>query len=200
MYKKLLFLIAAVSFLGRVYAVEIKIDAHVDVKFKTTVNISTVPEYNEHVGAVELVFPLAENLYKPIDNLPEPVTNFRIEALKISAPSITGAENFTVSTRLAYKTSPQDAAVPLFSANNWTATTFKNGSALTAETGLSGFNSTLLADIRNENVPRELINVLFVIKIKIDGSDAALVDLDDLDLQLELTAKVDTKAAVLDNN
>jgi hypothetical protein len=183
---------------ARSFAAEIKIPAYVEVKFTTTVNVSTVGAFNENTGAVEMVFPINKHLYEPMDNLPEDVTGLSINSIKISAPALTGSENLTASIRMAYKKSMQDTAVPLYSADNQPAITLKTGASMISEPGLSDFNNTLLSDIKNINVPREFNVVIFVIKIRLEGTDASTIELDDLNLQLELTANVTTKATVMD--
>lgn len=196
MIKKTAIITGLMLFCFNSIALAITIPANVEIKFKTTVNVSTVNTFNENVGAVEMVFDMQEQLYKPIDSLPEDITGFSIRTIKISAPTLSGNENLTASIRMAFKETIQDTAIPLYSATNWSSNTLKNGASLSSESGLSSLNNTLLADIANVNSPRKFNNILFVIKIKLDGVDASAVNLNDLNLDLELTADVVTKAAL----
>lgn len=198
MFKHVLPIIMGSALFAVSFAVEVKIPAYVTVNFNTTINVSTVPAFNENVGAVEMVFDMQKQLYEPLSSLPDTITDFSIGGIRLSAPTLSGSEDITASIRMAYKKTIQDTTVPLFYANSWNSATLKNGSLLSSETGLSGFNTILQADIDNTNNPRVFNKVLFVIKIKLEGSDASSIDLDDLNIQFELTADVTTKATVLE--
>jgi hypothetical protein len=199
MFKHVLLIVILSAFFAASFALEKKIDAYVTVKFTTTVNVTTVPEYNENVGAVEMVFDMQEQLYNPVSALPEAITGFSIGGIKLSAPELSDSEDITASIRMAYKKTIQDTTVPLFYANSWSAATLKDGAALNSETGLSGFNTILQSDINDTIVSNRVFNkILFVIKIKLEGDDAASIDLNELNIQFELTANVRTKATVID--
>jgi hypothetical protein len=161
--------------------------------------VSKIDVFHENVGAVELVFQMAELLYKAIDDLPEEVSAFSIDDFKVSAPKLLGSENVSISIRMGYKKPGAISSIPLFHVTGLSGTQFKNGNySIVKEPGYTVFNTTLNADVNKTPDLREFLFVLFEIKVKIDGVDAALIDLNGLDLQLDLNAKVTTKVEVIE--
>ncbi|NLG18737.1 MAG: hypothetical protein GX556_15520 [Fibrobacter sp.] len=201
MFKPYLFVFFLFSASINILGFEIPVTAHVDIDFTTTINLSQPGYLNETVGAVEFVFPIEEHLYKPIRNMDNPVKSFSIEDINITAPQISGSENATFSIRIAYRNKGNDWIVPLFHVNGITSRQFKNGSySISKNSGLTSFNATLFSDVKidtaDTTVTQQFRNILFIIKVKADGPEANTINFNDLDLQVIISAKVDTEVVV----
>jgi hypothetical protein len=64
----------------------------------------------------------------------------------------------------------------------------KSGSYTTAkQSGWSTFNATILSDLAVSDVINQLDNVFFTLKVRVEGADNTLIDLNTLDLQCRNT-------------
>lgn len=176
----------------------IEIPANVNLKFSTTINVVKSIYYSENAGATEFVFLMDKFIYQSLKDYPG--ATLQIDEIKVLVPSLTGAENVTFSFDLAYRADMTTPAGKLLTATNLSSPAMRSGSyTTTKESEWSTFNVAILSDqiataqAAAANPPttpvHQLNNVFFTLKVKVEGADNALIDLNKLNLQIDIYGK-----------